>query len=567
MTIREETNTFETSGSPRTSAGDTAGTSQESTPGIGHAELLRVVNAVIWPGFSGQVVPQWLAAALRRGVAGVVYFSQNIDPADPAQLARLSASVRDANPLAVIGSDEEGGNVTRLEARLGSSIPGAAVLGRIDDASVTEAAGRAIGEMCRNAGINLVLAPVADVNTNPLNPVIGVRSFGDRPGLAGRHTAAMVTGIQSAGVGACAKHFPGHGDTSADSHLELPTLRQTLDEIKAGHLPPFRDAITAGVKAVMTAHIVVPGLGLAPATLNPAAGSLLRGLGFVGLQVTDALDMAAIRATTGSGRGAVLALLAGADLLCLGNPATSGDGGGTATHNYDDGGGIRPDEAAYLEVRDALLAAVADGTLPVGLLRDAGRRVADFARWAGDASAAAAARPTVPVPDWVAAAAGACSFSHPARPDDDAGPDAGAGADPEQPVVLPPGTRKVLLVDARRGHHQAAGRTSNLFAAALADYVTVAPLPASDLPSAGHRHAHHVPPAQGESVVVLVGSLAAGSPGLAAAEAARAVPGAVCINTGVAVPPDPPLPTLNCFGSSRATAQAAARILCAARPG
>ncbi|MEO3932377.1 glycoside hydrolase family 3 N-terminal domain-containing protein [Micrococcaceae bacterium Sec7.4] len=563
MTIREETTTFETSGGPGTSAGDTAGISQEGTPGVRHAELLRLVNAVIWPGFCGQTVPQWLAAALHQGVAGVVYFSQNIDPEDPAQPARLSASVRDANPLAVIGSDEEGGNVTRLESRLGSSIPGAAVLGRIDDASVTEAAGRAIGEMCRNAGINLVLAPVADVNTNPLNPVIGVRSFGDRPGLAGRHTAAMVTGIQAAGVGACAKHFPGHGDTSADSHLELPTLRQTLDEIKAGHLPPFRDAVAAGVKAVMTAHIVVPGLGPAPATLNPAAGSLLRGLGFEGLQITDALDMAAIRATTGSGRGAVLAVLAGADLLCLGNPATSGDGVGTATRNDDDNdgdGGIRPDEAAYLEVRDALLAAVADGTLTVEQLRDAGRRVADFAHWAGDASAAAAARPTLPVPDWVAAAAGACSFSHPA------GTGADAGTNQMQPVVLPPGTRKVLLVDARRGQNQAAGRTSDLFAAALADYVTVAPLPASDLPGAGRRHTHHDTPAHGESVVVLVGGLAAGSPGLAAAGAARAIPGAVCINTGVAAPPDPPLPTLNCFGSSRATAQAVARILCAAGP-
>lgn len=558
MTFRDETMTFEASGGPGTSAGDTAGISREGTPVLSSEDLRRLVNAVLWPGFSGQSVPQWLASALRQGVAGVVYFSQNIDPADPAQLARLSASVREANPLAVIGSDEEGGNVTRLESRLGSSIPGAAVLGRIDDASVTEAAGRAIGEMCRNAGINVVLAPVADVNTNPLNPVIGVRSFGDRPGLAGRHTAAMVTGIQSAGVGACAKHFPGHGDTSADSHLELPTLRQTLSEIKAGHLPPFRDAIAAGVKAVMTAHIVVPGLGPAPATLNPAAGSLLRGLGFEGLQITDALDMAAIRATTGSGRGAVLALLAGADLLCLGNPATAGDGAGNATRNSGGDGGIRPDEAAYLEARDALLAAVADGTLPVSLLRDAGRRVADFARWAGDASAAAAARPTLPVRDWVAAAARACSVSHPAG--------AGADADPLRPVALPPGTSTVLLIDARRGHNQAAGRTADLFAAALADYVTVTPLPASDLPGAGRQAGHHTP-AQGESIVVLVGSLAAGSPGLAAAEAARASPGAVCINTGVAAQPDPPLPTLNCFGSSRATAQAAARILCAARTG
>lgn len=571
MTIRDETHHFQGPGSPGSSAGAAAGIGQTGTSGLSHEELCRLANAVIWPGFLGRTAPQWLVSALRQGLAGAVYFSQNIDPADPGQVARLSTSIREANRIAVIGCDEEGGNVTRLESGPGSSIPGAGVLGRIDDAGVTEAAGRAIGEMCRNAGINLVLAPVADVNTNPLNPVIGVRSFGDRPGLAGRHTAAMVTGIQSSGVGACAKHFPGHGDTSTDSHLELPTLRQTLNEITSEHLPPFRAAVTAGVKSVMTAHIVIPELGPAPATLNPAAGSLLRGLGFEGLQITDALDMAAIRATTGSGRGAVLAILAGADLLCLGNPATSGDGDGNATRGDSaaPGDGIGPDEASYLEVRDALLAAVADGTLPVELLRDAGRKVADFAGWAIDASIAAAANPAEPAPDWVAAAAGACSFSHPARRTAGTGGGTGAfaGTGPEQPVALPPGTTDVLLVDARRGHNQAAGRTADLFAAGLADYVAVEPLPASDLPGADRGHPHHDTHARRTSVVVLVGSLAAGSPGLAAAEAARDIPGAVCINTGVAAPKDPPLPTLNCFGSSRATVLAVARILCAPLPG
>jgi beta-N-acetylhexosaminidase len=129
-------------------------------------------------------------------------------------------------------------------------------------------------------------------------------------------------------------------------------------------------------------------------------------------------------------------------------------------------------------------------------------------------------------------------------------------------VALPPGTREVLLVDARRGHHQAVGPTAGLFAEALADYVAVTAIPASELPGPGHRNPTSAPSVAGESVVVLVGSLAAGSPGLAAAQAARSIPGAVCINTGVAAAPEPPLPTLNCFGSSRATALAVARILC-----
>jgi beta-N-acetylhexosaminidase len=538
--------------------------------GIDSSELGRLVNAVIWPGFSGRSVPQWLESALQEGLAGVVYFSHNFDPEAPGQLARLSDSVRTANPLAVIGCDEEGGNVTRLEASGGSSIPGAAALGRIDDVGLTEAAGRAIGAMCRDAGINLVLAPVADVNTNPLNPVIGVRSFGASADLAARHTAAMITGIQSAGVGACAKHFPGHGDTVADSHLELPTLRLTLDELAAHHLPPFRQAVAAGVKSIMTAHIVVPELGPAPATLNPAAGSLLRDLGFTGLQITDALDMAAIRATTGSGRGSVLSLLAGADLLCLGNPEISGgaSGGarGAAAAGADAGGvlsgsAVRGDEAAYLEVREAILAAVLDGTLPLARLRSAGRRVADFAGWAREAAAAAGAgptegrpsgagpsdqQPTADAPDWVSVAAAACTYS------------------PSQlasPVGLPPQTRDVLLVDARRGHHQAAGPAADLFAAALSEYlpVTTAPVTSPPAPPAPA-------PRAGQSVVVLVGNLAEGSAGLAAAQAIRTVPGAVCVNTGISAADVPPLPTINCFGYSRATARAVARLLCAGLP-
>ena len=164
--------------------------------------------------------------------------------------------------------------------------------------------------------MNLNLAPVADTNTNPRNPVIGVRSFGSDPELVARHVAAFVAGTQRQGVAACAKHFPGHGDTAVDSHRELPTVGGDL----ASALLPFRAAVAAGVQAVMTGHLLVPGLDDAPATISPPilSGLLRAGLGFDGLIVTDALEM---RGSAGRGvpEAAVLALAAGADALCLGH--------------------------------------------------------------------------------------------------------------------------------------------------------------------------------------------------------------------------------------------------------
>ncbi len=533
----------------------------ESTP---HAtapleSLRRLVNKVIWPGFIGTSVPRWLEEALADGLAGVVYFSHNFVPGSPGQPAQLSAAIRTANPLAVIGSDEEGGNVTRLQFRTGSDIPGAAVLGQVDDVTLTEAAGRAIGTLCRTAGINLVIGPVADVNTNPLNPVIGVRSFGSGTELVSRHTAAMIRGITATGVGACAKHFPGHGDTSTDSHVSLPRLDETLDDVDRVHLPPFRAAAAAGAAAMMSAHIVIPGLGEAPATLNPAAGALLRGLGFDGLLITDALDMAAIKATVGIGRGAVLALLAGADLICVGNPANhsgSSTGNGTAgndsTGNADNGGAGEDD---YLQVRDALLAAVADGTLPRLVLERAADRVAAFASRTVSAAAVqvrdgAGPAPRVPDPDWVAVAARACTVS----------------GDAMMPR-LPPGSTVVDVVDLRSVPNMAAGATDNFFAAALAEHLTVRTLSLHDLRA--ELEAVQDPPrldaeSAGPCVVILDAML---DPGQRAglAELFDLVPDAIGINAGLATSPPvrPPLPIINCYGSSRVSARAVARLLTA----
>ncbi|MBS1697885.1 MAG: glycoside hydrolase family 3 protein [Actinobacteria bacterium] len=328
------------------------------------AEFERLANAVLWPGFLGRTVPAWLDAALRRGLAGVVYFGQNVG----GDLAALSAGIRAANPRALIGIDEEGGSVTRLEAATGSTLPGAAQLGALDDVAATEATGAELARRVRAVGADVVLGPVADVNTDPRNPVIGVRAFGADAALVSRHVVAAVEGLQAGGVAACVKHFPGHGDTHVDSHHDLPRIAVDPAEIERVHLAPFRAAIAAGVDAVMTAHIVVPAWGERPATLNPHVLGMLREAGFDGVIITDALDMAAIREAVGIGGGAVRALAAGADLLCIGNPTNPG---AAALPDQD--------ERDYRTALDAIIAALRDGSLSRERVAEAGARVARLA--------------------------------------------------------------------------------------------------------------------------------------------------------------------------------------------
>nr|WP_017203735.1 glycoside hydrolase family 3 N-terminal domain-containing protein [Microbacterium barkeri] len=284
-------------------------------------DLERLANGVLWPGFFGATAPQWLRDELSDGLAGVVYFGQNVSD----ELSALSADILAANPDALIGIDEEGGSVTRLESASGSTVPGAAQLGLLDDLVASERTGAELARRVRAVGANVVLGPVADVNTDPRNPVIGVRAFGDDPDLVSRHVVATIDGLQDAAVAACVKHFPGHGDTHLDSHHALPEITLDVDDIERVHLAPFRAAVEAGVDAVMTAHIVVPAWGEQPATLNPRVLGMLRDWGYDGVIITDALDMAAIRETVGLGGGAALALAAGADLLCIGNPTNPGD--------------------------------------------------------------------------------------------------------------------------------------------------------------------------------------------------------------------------------------------------
>ncbi|MFE2698357.1 glycoside hydrolase family 3 protein [Streptomyces mirabilis] len=331
--------------------------------------LARDALTVLQPGFTGTTAPDWLLRRLGEGLAAVGLFGRNI--ASPEQLAALTAQLRAERDDVLVAIDEEGGDVTRLEVRAGSSYPGNHALGAVDDVELTREVASALGHRLAACGVNLNWAPSADVNSNPDNPVIGVRSFGADTDLVARHTAAYVTGLQSAGVAACTKHFPGHGDTAVDSHHALPRIDADLSVIEARELAPFRAAIAAGTRAVMSAHILVPALDPdRPATLSRRilTGLLREELGYDGLIVTDGMEMQAIAGTYGIERGSVLAIAAGADAICV-------------------GGGLADDETVRC-LRDALVTAVHTGELPEERLADAAERVRALARWTAAAAAA-----------------------------------------------------------------------------------------------------------------------------------------------------------------------------------
>ena len=275
----------------------------------------ELAAACVFPGFPGLEPPDWVRRRLSEGLGGVVLFAWNVR--DPEQVAGLVDALRAERSEVVVAIDEEGGDVTRLEAATGSSYPGNLALGAVDDVDLTRRVASSMGAELRAVGVDLNLAPVADVLANTASRIVGVRSFGSEPELVARHVAAFVTGLQEAGVAACAKHFPGHGDVAEDSHFDLPVV----DSVREDALMPFRAATAAGVRAIMSAHIVVRAAGHEPATLSRALmHDLLRDeLGFEGMAITDAVEMGAISAKTGPDEAAVRALLAGADAVCLGH--------------------------------------------------------------------------------------------------------------------------------------------------------------------------------------------------------------------------------------------------------
>lgn len=275
-------------------------------------------------------LPPELAALLREyAFGGVILFRENL--VDTAQIVALTDALAQHAPTGrLIAIDQEGGTVTRIAG--GLEMPGNMALGACDDLALTTSSATLLGAELRALGFNFVFAPVLDVNSNPANPIVGVRSFGSDPALVARHGRAYVDGLDAQGLAACAKHFPGHGDTETDSHHATPVIRRDRAAFEAVDLVPFRAAIAHGVDCIMTAHIVAPALDDAtiwsdkagapvpiPATLSrPIMTGLLREtLGYDGVIASDALDMKGITDHFGPVQATLHCLRAGVDLVLM----------------------------------------------------------------------------------------------------------------------------------------------------------------------------------------------------------------------------------------------------------
>ena len=300
-------------------------------------------------------------------IGGIILYSISGNIESPAQVAELTASAQKAaatagSPGLIVSVDQEGGPVTRLKDGFTVFPPNMAAAAAGPDAVRTKA--RITAAELAAVGVNMNFAPVADVNVNPKNPIIGVRSYGSDPGEVSKMAAAAITEYRKAGVASCAKHFPGHGDTGYDSHVEMPIVPHGRERLEKVELAPFRAAIGAGVPAIMTAHVAVPALTEEPdlpATMsrNVLMGVLRDELGFEGLIITDSLGMGALDKRYGIAETAERAFLAGADVLLFGADK-----------------GHKPEEQklAY----DYLLAKLKTGLLPASLLDAAVLRILEF---------------------------------------------------------------------------------------------------------------------------------------------------------------------------------------------
>jgi len=315
-------------------------------------------------GFQGTTASPEVLDLIWRGVYGVILFGRNVESAE--QVAALVAELKAAagRPL-LVSIDQEGGRVARLRAPQGfTELPPMRAVGATGDEALAHEVGALLGRELRAIGVDQDYAPVVDVDTNPANPVIGDRSFSRDPREVARMGTAVARGLQSAGVAACAKHFPGHGDTSQDSHTHLPRLPHGLDRLREVELVPFRALAAAGVASVMTAHVVFEALDpRRPATLARAVLALLRqDCGFDGCVISDDLEMKAVAEHFPLEETVPASLAAGVDALLV-------------CHRAD------VQHRAIDLARDA----VEDGRVGRERLSEARRRVAALLRWAGPA--------------------------------------------------------------------------------------------------------------------------------------------------------------------------------------
>jgi beta-N-acetylhexosaminidase len=287
------------------------------------------------------VTPELRSLAREFQLGGVILFGRNVEA--PDQVAELSHDIQQMaveTPLWV-SVDQEGGRVARLKAPF-TEWPPMAVLGRSGNEQLAGRFARALAIELRAVGVTLDYAPVLDIHTNPKNPVIGDRALAEDADTVARLGTAIIKGLQDNGVAACGKHFPGHGDTSVDSHLELPIVEHPPDRIRRVECVPFRAAIAADVAFIMTAHVLVPALDEErPATLSPrVVRDMLRGeLGFGGVIVGDDLEMKAVASKYTVPDAAVQAIAAGCDglLICSGNAEAQALTLETLVHAVEDG--------------------------------------------------------------------------------------------------------------------------------------------------------------------------------------------------------------------------------------
>ncbi|GBG89913.1 hypothetical protein CBR_g49763 [Chara braunii] len=364
---------------PYTAAGDGIGSEHSTIPSLRLRsstlpylqDIKQAAGKLLVFGFKGMVVTDHARRLLARGAGGVILYSRNVT--SPAQVAELSINLkREAGrrPLAVM-VDHEGGSVCRLDPPF-TKVPSARMVGATRDPGAAWSIGSVIGRELHAVNIDMNLAPVLDVDTNPANPVIGPRSFGTTTKLVSDMGYSFVRALQQEGVAACGKHFPGHGDTVVDSHYGCPVLKHGLERLESVEIPPFRHAVSADVAAIMLGHIAVPALqqpaaaslasGLSsvddklPASLDHGVVQYLReNLMFEGLVVSDCLEMGAITKQYRVAEAAVLAIKSGVDMILV-------------CHT----------EREQISALDAIIEAVLKGEITYARLKDAEKRVTSF---------------------------------------------------------------------------------------------------------------------------------------------------------------------------------------------